>query len=81
MGKHCLKQLDVAPYDSECFRPQVFKCFKTAGPRVLVISVYDGASAVMCALMQCGSLVLCKCLLLREVTRLKFDCLEHVSLG
>ena len=37
----------------ECFRPQgSAQCFKTTGPRVLVISLFDGASAVMCAVMR-----------------------------
>ena len=30
-GEALLKQLDVAPYDSECFRPQVFNASKQQG--------------------------------------------------
>ena len=50
-GLGFLEKLDAAPYDSECFRPQgSAQCFKTQGPRVAVISLFDGPSAVMCAL-------------------------------
>ena len=50
-GLELLAQLDAAPYESECFMPQgSVQCFNTKGPRVLVISLFDGASAVMCAL-------------------------------
>ncbi|CAE7765025.1 unnamed protein product [Symbiodinium sp. CCMP2592] len=50
-GVDLLEQLDQTPHDGERFRPQgSVQGYKSSGPRVLIISLYDGSSGVMCAL-------------------------------
>ncbi|OLQ14933.1 hypothetical protein AK812_SmicGene929 [Symbiodinium microadriaticum] len=50
-GEKLLMKLDAAPFDTECMKPQgSIQQPSRGGPRVLVLSLFDGVSAVMCGL-------------------------------
>ncbi|CAE7825917.1 unnamed protein product [Symbiodinium sp. CCMP2592] len=50
-GQKFLEQLDAIPFDTECFKPQgSLQQNPCGGPRVLVVSMFDGPSAAMCGL-------------------------------
>ena len=51
-GESVLKNLETAGLDSEAFRPQgcISSSRSASGPGVLIISLFDGIGALMCAL-------------------------------
>ncbi|CAE7898809.1 unnamed protein product, partial [Symbiodinium microadriaticum] len=50
-GEKLLVKLDATPFDAECMKPQgSIQQPSRGGPRVLVLSLFDGVSAVMCGL-------------------------------